>query len=620
MTDDPAQSPEFPVLSIDNLGVWYKGDNGWHTAARGVSMTLARGEALGLVGESGSGKSSVAMGILRYLPRGAVAAADRLLFEGRDLAAMSLRELRRLRGSRMSAVYQHPGAALNPTIRIGQQMAETIEEHGTVDHRQALRRAAELLERMHVRDPEAVLERYPHQLSGGMQQRVTIAMAIALEPSLLVLDEPTTALDATVQSEIVGILNDLRRDRDMSILLISHDIGLVRRVADRALVMRHGTVVEQGDVEAIFDRPQHPYTVELVDSAKGVGIAKRDGHRLGPQSGQPGESPTVGDLSEVWPPSLRDRNARLKNPVAIRCRNLSHRIGSNTILSDISLDVPTGSTFALIGESGSGKSTLAKIITGLQKPVSGTLELMGRAVSGLAERREREDRRAIQMVYQSPDMTLNPSHRLRGILALPLRRLVGLRGSALGMAAEKLIQAVKLPADYVMRRPRALSGGQRQRVAIARAFAGAPQIIVLDEPTSALDVSVQSSVLNLLNDLQRQNGTTYLFISHDLNVVRHMADYVGVLYRGRLVEVGPADNVFAGPNHPYTRMLLSAGSEAPVHSRTPAQAIASPSEAGCVFAARCPVMLPRCANEAPPTPTTAESRPNHVIACWHSAA
>lgn len=620
MTVNPIRQSDTPVLTVDNLGVWYKSDLDWHAAASGVSMTLRRGEALGLVGESGSGKSSVAMAILRYLPRGGVAAADRLLFEGRDLAAMSLKELREIRGNRVSAVYQHPGAALNPTLQIGRQMAEMIEEHTTTDRPKALRRAAELLERLRVRDPEAVLQRYPHQLSGGMQQRVTIAMAIALEPSLLVLDEPTTALDATVQSEIVAILNDLRRERDMSILLISHDIGLVRRVADRTLVMRHGEMVEQGDVETIFTRPQHAYTRELIDSANGVGIANRDGHRLG-STQKAGAIPPQAftSLRDVWPSALQQEAKQDRNALAIRCSQISQKIGPHAILHNVSFDVPAGTTFALIGESGSGKSTLAKIVTGLQRPASGTVEIMGKAVSGLAEQRGRDERRAIQMVYQSPDMTLNPSHRLRYILALPLHRLAGLRGGALAKAAVKLLEAVKLPGDYVTKRPRALSGGQRQRVAIARAFAGAPRIIVLDEPTSALDVSVQESVLNLLNDLQRENGTTYLFISHDLNVVRHMSDYVGVLYQGRLVEVGPTDSVFAGPNHPYTRLLLSSAFDAPARQPRSEAPAAATSLSGCVFVGRCPVAMPRCSDEAPPQRPETKSQDSHYIACWHAS-
>jgi peptide/nickel transport system ATP-binding protein len=619
MTADPSQQPDIPILAAENLGVWYKTGSNWHAAAKGVSLTLERGKALGLVGESGSGKSSVAMAILRYLPRGAVAAADRLLFEGRNLAAMSLKELQTIRGNRISAVYQHPAAALNPTLQIGRQMAETIEEHRSIDRRRALHRALELLERMRVRDPEAVLGRYPHQLSGGMQQRVTIAIAIALEPSLLVLDEPTTALDATVQSEIVAILNDLRRERDMSILLISHDIGLVRRVADQAMVMRHGEVVEQGNAETIFSQPQHAYTRELIDSANGVGIVRHDGHQ------SPSREPvsmnsrqSLISLRDVWPSSLQAQENQNRNAVAIRCSGINQTIGPQTILNDVSFDVPTGATFALIGESGSGKSTLAKIITGLQRPTAGTVELMGKVVSGLAEQRGREERRAIQMVYQSPDMTLNPSHRLQRIMALPLRRLAGLRGGALAKAAVKLLEAVKLPREYVIKRPRALSGGQRQRVAIARAFAGAPQIIVLDEPTSALDVSVQASVLDLLNDLQRENGTTYLFISHDLKVVRRMSDYIGVLYQGRLVEVGPADRVFAGPNHPYTKLLLSSAFEAPAPVRQPRNEALS-SKIGCVFVGRCPEATTRCSNEAPPRRPATDPHESHFIACWHSA-
>lgn len=593
----PASTQTSALLRVDGLGIAYAQPDGRHVAVDGVSFEIAQGEAFGLVGESGSGKSSVAMAILRYLPRHAQFAGT-VRFEGRDLSMLSRKQLRALRGDRISAVYQHAGAALNPALTIGQQIVETLRTHRRIGRTEAREQAADLLARVRLPNPHAVLDQYPHELSGGMQQRATIAMAIGLEPALLILDEPTTALDASVQSEIVAILADLRREQRTGLLMISHDIDLIRRTTERIGVMRDGVLVEQGATDAVLGRPTHPYTQSLIASIPRGNFTRRDG-RLATVDGQ---SNTRIDIDAP--------RAATAPHIALRCAGIGHAYGEQTVLHDIDLDIVAGETYGLIGESGSGKSTLAKIITGLAQPASGTIELFGAAVAARVEARTADTRRALQMVFQSPDTTLNPRHRIRRILAQPLRRLARLPRDAVRARIDALLTSVHLSTDYRSRVPTALSGGQRQRVAIARAFAGAPELVVLDEPTSALDVSVQATVLNLLNDLQRERGTSYLLISHDLKIVRYMADRVGVLYRGHLVETGPAEQVFRGPNHPYTRLLLT----------STAQESAAGSAAGshgCAFAERCPLADARCQQNQPPM---RESGDGHTIQCWRELA
>ncbi|TGT54033.1 ABC transporter ATP-binding protein [Mesorhizobium sp. M00.F.Ca.ET.170.01.1.1] len=595
-----------PVLNLEKLTIAYEGRKSVHSAVNGVSLHIDEGEALGLVGESGSGKSSVAMAVLRYLPRNARMAASRLEFQGRELRDLSGEELRRLRGDCIAAVYQHPGAALNPAMSIGRQITETIMRHRSTRQDAARGRAAELLGRVRVSNPERVLDLYPHELSGGMQQRVNIAIAIALDPSLLVLDEPTTALDASVQSEIIAILYDLRRDHKTSILLISHDINMVRRACDRVAVMQSGVVVESGIAGDVFESPSHAYTKALIASIPALNFTKRDG-RLAETSATGPSVPVHGD-----PPGT----ARL---TAVACKGISHAFGAQPVLHDVDLDIRQGETYGLIGESGSGKSTLARIVTGLQAPNAGSVELFGRTVASRAEKRSLNERRQVQMVFQSPDRTLNPRQRIGRILGRPLRRLCGLGPNEVRRRVGDLLASVRLDDATAEQKPRSLSGGQRQRAAIARAFAGAPKIVVLDEPTSALDVSVQATVLNLLNDLQRDNDTTYLFISHDLRVVRYMADRIGVLYRGRLVEAGSSEQIFRGPNHPYTKLLLSASLDDTTTAKAPAQLdlAITPEMSGCSFAGRCPVALPDCGKAQPPT---RQSGNGHRIACWRASS
>jgi peptide/nickel transport system ATP-binding protein len=584
-----------PLLRVETLCVSYARGRSRHTAVNGLSFHIGHGEAFGLVGESGSGKSSVAMAVLRYLPRNAQSSGT-LAFEGDDLSALSAKQLRALRGNRIAAVYQHAGAALNPGLTIGQQIIETLREHLSISLAEARERATDLLARVRLRNPGAVLDLYPHELSGGMQQRATIAMAIALEPALLILDEPTTALDASVQTEVIAILDDLRRDHRTGLLLISHDIDLIRRATDRMGVMHNGVLVEQGETESVIARPAHAYTRGLIASIPRRNFTKRDG-RLA----------SFGDDSVIHEDiELSGERSNAPPRTVLHCRDINHAFGTHPVLHKINLEIAAGETYGLIGESGSGKSTLAKIVTGLATPASGTIEVLGKLVAGKVEARAPAQRSALQMVFQSPDTTLNPRHKLRRILSQPLRRLARVPRAAVRSKVDALLASVRLPAQYESSLPGALSGGQRQRVAIARAFAGTPGLVVLDEPTSALDVSVQATILNLLNSLQRARGTSYLFISHDLKVVRYMADRIGVLYRGHLVETGVADKVFHGPNHPYTRLLLGAVSET-AHGEAPA------THAGCAFAHRCALADARCEKDRPPERLDGA---DHMILCW----
>jgi oligopeptide/dipeptide ABC transporter ATP-binding protein len=403
---------------------------------------------------------------------------------------------------------------------------------------------------------------------------------------------------------MIAILDDLRRDHKTSILLISHDINLIRRSCDRVAVMQSGAVVESGGAEDVFENPAHAYTRALIASIPALNFTKHDG-RLA-------ETGTAGRIRSA----ARRTGPDAERQTAIACKGISHSFGSQAVLHDVELRVGQGETFGLIGESGSGKSTLARIVTGLQTPSQGSVELFGRKVAPRAEKRAPGERRDMQMVFQSPDRTLNPRHRIGRIISRPLRRLAGLGRSDAKNRVADLLRSVRLADTTAEQKPRSLSGGQRQRAAIARAFAGAPKVVVLDEPTSALDVSVQATVLNLLNDLQRDKDTTYLFISHDLKVVRYMADRIGVLYRGRLVETGSSEQVFRGPNHPYTKLLLAASADAAQTASIQGGTVAELQSAkGCCFADRCPLASPDC-REA--EPASADVGDGHLIACWRT--
>ena len=642
-------------MELRDLAVTYRVRGRDQPVLRGVSLRIGKGEAYGLVGESGCGKSTAALAALRALPRNGVIAAGSVLITGQDVGRLDRAGLRRLRSHAVSMVYQDAGRALNPSLTIGRQMTEVYETLGTKGAA-ATSASEHMLDRVRIAGARRIMAAYPHQLSGGMQQRVVIAMALAKKPSLLVLDEPTTGLDATVEAEVLDLVAALRQDLDTALLFISHNLGVIRQMCDRVGVLYAGTLVEEGDTAALLRQPIHPYTVRLLRCLPVAGRTKGDG-RLDTIPGflpPPGPLPPGCvfaprcDLADeacrsTDPPLVRDGGhtalchhpeqalsapppdrhgpgpAPGAGPPALRAIHVSKTYGAGPararVLDDVTLTLAAGQTLGLVGESGSGKTTLGRLLLGLAAPdPGGDIELDGKAVAATARDRSRADRKGLQIVFQNPDSALNRSHTVRYLIARALHRLAGLRGSALDRRLHELLAAVRLTQDHLAMRPRQLSGGLKQRVAIARAFAGDPRVVICDEPTSALDVSVQASILNLLVDLQEREAVSYVFISHDLGVVRYISDRIAVLYFGRILEVGPADAVFEGPHHPYTEALLSAVPGAPGLRIRLSGDMPSPQAPppGCVFSSRCPRKLGAICEEEEPLMIEQDG---HAIRC-----
>ena len=604
---------------------------------RDVSFAVHRGEAYGLVGESGCGKSTAALAAIGALPRNGHVRAGRIAVGGQVLAELDAAALRRLRARTLSMVYQDPGRALNPALTVGRQVAEAYELLGRA-HDAAFAEAEAMLARVQIAGPARVMASYPHQLSGGMQQRVVIAMALAKNPALLILDEPTTGLDATVEATVLDLIGHLRAELGTAILLISHNLALVGRMCERVGVLYAGSLVEEGSSAAVLADPRHPYTAGLLRCLPRMA----GGGKLETIPGllpAPGSVPTgcvfaprcaLADAAcRIAPPPTdlggritrchhhdrvptmprapaadgRAAPARATAPV-LEVSDLSktYTVAGRALpaLRDVSLSLGAGETLGLVGESGSGKTTLARVLLGLAPPdTGGRIVLDGAALADRARGRAAAQIKALQIVFQNPDLALNRSHTVRRLIGRPLRRLGGYRGAALRARLLALARSVRLAERFLPARPVQLSGGLKQRVAIARAFAGDPRVVVCDEPTSSLDVSVQAAILNLLAELQEREGVSYVFISHDLAVVRHLSDRVAVLYLGRLMQVGPAEQVFAGARHPYTEALLSAAGEGGIRlAGEPPSPLAPPS--GCVFHTRCPRKLGAvCETEEP---------------------
>jgi peptide/nickel transport system ATP-binding protein len=648
---------------VEHLDVTYRVRGQDRRALRDVSFQIGAGESYGLVGESGSGKSTVALALTRYLPRNGRVSAGTISINGMDPLAMGSAALRDLRAHTVSMVYQEPGRALNPSIKVGHQVAEVYEIAG-LDRKAALARAEDMLRKVQISDPHRVMDRYPFQLSGGMAQRVVIAMALAAEPSLLILDEPTTALDATVEAEVLDLVAALREEYATSVLFISHNLAVIAKMCDRVGVLYAGELIEEGPAREVFAQPRHPYTVGLLRCIPRRGQRKDHG-RLDTIPGflpTPGDEPTgcifaprcpiaeercraaappafvtgpdrtsrcylydqTADLPRNTPVDLEIPSQRDASPPVVQLEQVSKTFAQRgeavKALVGVNLTLEEGETLGLVGESGSGKTTLARALLGLIPPDQGSvIDLDGQPLKADARHRPREQLKALQIVFQNPDSALNRRHTVRRLISQPLSRLAGLSGARLRERLTDLVRSVRMEDRQLSLRPSQLSGGLKQRVAIARAFAGGPRIVVCDEPTSALDVSVQAAILNLLVDLQVKEQVTYLFISHDLRLVRYLSDRIAVLYLGRVMEVGPAETVFAAPHHPYTEALLSAvpsldgqhPTRIRLHGEIPSAA--SPPS-GCVFHTRCPRKLPtgECESTEPPL---AEVAPGHLMSC-----
>lgn len=603
------------VLQIDNLTVAYRQGKAWLDAVRNASLRIEPGETVGLVGESGSGKTTLALAALRYLPENGAVRGGEIRLAGRDLLALSPAELQQVWREQVRLVPQNPLVSLNPAMRIGQQLAEALP---AANGRQSAAAVLDALAAVQIADPAAVARSYPHQLSGGMQQRVMIAMALLGEPSLLVLDEPTTNLDVTTEAVILDLVRDLIRQRGTAVLYVSHNLGVVAGLCDRVAVLYAGELVEDAPVAELYRQPLHPYTAGLLQSVPRLGVNRRQAALAAIPGSVPRleerpagcvfahRCPVAVDLCQQRPePSLAGpghtvrchRWAEIRNgelvvarwqtfevaenlegleaggETVLRVRELTKRFARPRSLGDllagrparqvravdgVSTQIGRGRTLGLVGESGSGKTTLARCIVGLAERSGGDVTLLDLPLAPALSQRDPATLRRLQMVFQNPDEALNPYRTVGQTLTRTLRRLAGLDRAAAQQRAAQLLALVKLDPAYLDRLPGQLSGGEKQRVAIARAFASQPDLLLFDESVSALDVSVQAAILNLLSELQDEGQAAYLFISHDLAVVSYLADDVAVMYLGQVVEAGPTARIFDPPHHPYTAALLSA--------------------------------------------------------------
>jgi peptide/nickel transport system ATP-binding protein len=668
------------LLNVERLSVRFGTKRSPLGALHGASFQVARGETVCLVGESGCGKTVMALSILRLEQyRAAQIVEGDVIFEGRGLGELGRAELDQLRGRRISMIFQEPMTAFDPLFSIGDQLIEAIQRHDPVSREVASARALALLKRVRIPDPELRMTQIPEELSGGMRQRAMIAMALSCKPDLLIADEPTTALDVTIQAQILALLKDIQREDGMGILLITHDLGVAAEMADRIVVMYAGRVVEQGRAQALFTAPKHPYTRALLHSAiPHEGPRKRrlrtiqgamprledmpSGCSFHPRCSERSERCTRETPALIALPNEPGRelacfNSEAERPepglylvpateeavlpaidrgaLLLEAQHVSKHFDVRTglfgggarvfALDDVSFSIARGETLGLVGESGCGKSTLGRILVQLERPSSGEIHFAGQKLGALSRSEQKRLRRDMQMVFQDPYDSIDPRFSVFEVVAEPLRAQERLSAQALRTRVQELLELVGLSAATGSRYARELSGGQRQRVGIARAIALSPKFIVADEAVSALDLSVQAQILNLLADLRERLGLTSLFIGHGLNVVRHVSDRIGVMYLGRLVEVGEAEELFRRPAHHYTAALLAsipAGfspSAAPLPGRSeaivaPLGELPSPSAppSGCHFHPRCPAATERCRREAPALSPIAAGR---LVAC-----
>lgn len=562
MTNQSQNQPRQPVLDIRNLRTEFRVGGVWTSAVKDLSLKIHSNETVAVVGESGSGKSVTALSIMRLLPAyGARIANGQILFDGEDLTTKSERQMAAIRGEKIAMIFQEPMTSLNPTMTVAQQLGESLRIHRGMSQANAAKEALALLERVRIPAAARRLNEFPHQFSGGMRQRVMIAMALACKPKLLIADEPTTALDVTVQAQILELVKELQDEENMGVLFITHDMGVVADVADRALVMRRGDVLEEGSCIDIFARPSHPYTRSLIHAVPQLGS-------MG-VSDKPMPFPIMDEQGYETTPDLPDNTVDPSAAPILQVRNLTTRFdirggilrkvrGRVHAVENVSFDLRPGETLALVGESGCGKSTTGRTLLHLEKPVAGEVVVEDKNLSNLSEAELRRQRCRMQMIFQDPYASLDPRQSVGDAIAEPLL----VHGLADAHKAREIVDGlltrVGLTPAVRGRFPHEFSGGQRQRICIARALAMRPKLIVADESVSALDVSVKAQIVNLMLELQADLGLSYLFISHDMAVVERISHRVAVMYLGEIVEIGPRSAIFGNPQHSYTQKLLSA--------------------------------------------------------------
>jgi peptide/nickel transport system ATP-binding protein len=676
------------ILDVKDLTIAYETRGGDVEAVRKASFQVKEGETIGLVGESGCGKSTIAFGIVNFLGSNGKIVDGSILFQGEELIGRSEADMKRIRGDRISMVYQDPMQALNPAVRLGDQLTEVLTFHQHISEVEAWGKSVRMLEQVYMPDPEDVMNRYPHQISGGQQQRIVIAMAMLNNPSLLIMDEPTTALDVTVEAAVLDLIEELKRDFRTANIVITHNLGVVARVSDHLCVMYAGQMVEQGSVEQIFRNPSHPYTMGLLGSIPRLGETKKESvlhpirGRVPPPSERPRDEcvfaprcdyatdecrsgypeliecspghtarciyardiasrPRTAQRRKVMMANETTDNGEATNGDLLSFDNIKvyYPQESNSVVSlfglgekkfvkavdDVSVRLTQGRTLGIVGESGCGKSTLVKGLIGLEPVTDGEVEFMGFDITQPVSERDSRVIQEMQMVFQNPDSTLNPSYTIGKQIARPIKRFKTVPAHQVKNEVIRLLRAVRLNPHYYDRLPRQLSGGEKQRVGIARALASRPDLIICDEPVSALDVSVQAAVINLLLEIQNIYGSSMIFIAHDLSVVRYFSDDIAVMYLGKIVEIGPSEAIYSPPYHPYTEALLSAvpipdpdadQKEIRLDGTVPS-ALNPPS--GCRFHTRCPrrkEMLPDGGKicETNPPPWRA-SKYGHRILC-----
>ncbi len=668
-------SSEVPILEIDNLHVHFVTQNGTVRAVEGVTYSVRAGEIVAIVGESGSGKSVSALAVMRLLPPNTSRIVEgRVLFQGRDLLKLDDEEMRQIRGRDVSMIFQEPMTSLNPVLSIGLQLMEPLFIHMKMNKAEATERAIELLTLVGITDPASRLAQFPHQLSGGMRQRVMIAIGLACNPKLIIADEPTTALDVTIQAQILELMKDLSRRLGIAIVVITHNLGIVARYADRVNVMYAARMVETGPADLVFSRPWHPYArgllgavprldrprtskLQTIDGAPPNLLNPPDGCRFRPRCRYAidachitptpvrtaeghevschrwAEIETIDRLSlaAAMVPKPSAVSASAEPIVTVKGVSKHFRIGGGLLstakvvraVNDVTLSVRPGETLGIVGESGCGKSTLGRVILRLDEPTGGEIIFDGVDLAGLGRREMVDVRKKMQVIFQDPYSSLNPRMTIGQIIGEPMGVHNILPKAEVPARVAELLSLVGLFPYMALRYPHELSGGQRQRVGIARALSMNPRVIVCDEAVSALDVSIQGQVINLLEDLQQKLGLTYIFIAHDLAVVRHISTNVAVMYLGRIVELASADELFRNPKHPYTRALLEAAPvpDPRIEKSRPRAIIRGelPSPlrppSGCVFHPRCAIAKDSCKRDVP---TLSDHGGGHLAACPHT--